>query len=125
MSEYSSWMQSNWHALGNLLIQLAFLAAGVWFARNLLRAMKSFQDQLGALLRSSASAKHPLADESPYWLTPSDAQPSSLPEPTESGPGRFAVAWRRFVFWLKAPMSTPGMATWHRVIRWLQAPIGS
>lgn len=129
MSEFSSWMESNWHALGSLLIQLAFLAAGVWFARHLLRTMRSFQEQLGALLKlsitaSSDSTKHPLADASPYWLTPSEAQPASLAESTESGPSRFAIACRHLILWLKGPMSAE-FTTWHRIIRWLQAPIGS
>ena len=35
MSEFISWVQGNWQALGTLLTQLAFLVAGVWFARNI------------------------------------------------------------------------------------------
>jgi hypothetical protein len=137
MNEFSPWTQGNWYALGSLLTQLAFLVAGVWFARNILKTMRAFQEQVGALLKlsitatpaerhsSGAGAKHPLADASPYWLTPSETQTASRPEPTESGPGRFAVAWRGLVLWLKAPMSSAEVAPWRRVIRWLQAPAGS
>ena len=136
MSEVNSWMQSNWHALGSLLVQLAFLLAGVWFARNILGAMRAFQEQIGALLKlsitdaaterhsPSASSTRPLAD-SPYWLTPSETQTPSLAEPAESGPSRFAVAWHHLVLWLQAPMSGAEVAPWRRVLRWLQAPAGS
>lgn len=136
MSEFSSWLQSNWYGLGNLLVELAFLIAGVWFARNILNAMRSFQEQVGALVKlsisatpverqsSSSSDKHPLADASPYWLTPSETQTACLSEPTERGPGQFAVAWHRSVLWLQAPMNSTEVVPWRRVIRWLQAPIG-
>jgi hypothetical protein len=137
MNDPSSWIQSNWYALANLLIQLAFLAAGVWFARHILRTMRAFQEQVGALLKismtgvtgertlSSASAKGSLAGASPYWLTPAETQTISLPEPTTSGPSRFAVAWRKVVLWLEAPMGSAEGAPWRRIITWLQTPTGS
>ena len=46
----STWIQSNWYELGNLLSQFAFLAAGIWFARKILRTMRASQEQFGALL---------------------------------------------------------------------------
>jgi len=137
MSDFSSWIQSNWYALVNLLIQLAFLTAGVWFARNILRTVRASQEQVGALLKfsitgvtserhlSSASAKRSLAGASPYWLVPSETETASLPEPRESGPSRFVVVRRKVVLWLQAPMNSTEVAPWRRMIRWLHAPAGS
>jgi hypothetical protein len=142
MSEFISWTPGDWYALGTFLVQLAFLAAGVWFARNLLRVLRAFQEQLEALLKlsstsapaerlaSSVSVKHSQAFGSPYWLALpdrqlSDTQPASVPDPTNSGPSRFVAAWHRVVVWLEAPMSSAELTPWHRVISWLQAPIAS
>jgi hypothetical protein len=137
MNEFSPWTHGNWYALGNLLTQLAFLVAGVWFARNILRIMRAFQEQVGALLKlsinatpaernsASAVAKGFSAEASPYWLTPSETQTVSLPEPAETGPGRFVAAWHRLSLWLQAPMSTSKVGPWRRVISWLQAPVSS
>ena len=137
MNEFTTWMQSNWYALGNLFIQLAFLAAGVWFARRILRTMRASQEQVGALLKlsvtgainerhsSSAIAERSFASASPYWLTPQEVPPVGLPEPHESGPGRWAVARHRAIVWLQTPMSSAEVVPWHRAIKWLQAPAGS
>jgi hypothetical protein len=137
MIGFISWAQVNWYALGTLLIQLSFLAAGVWFARNILRTMMAFQEQVGALLRLSitatptelhsarANSRRYLAEASPYWLTPSEPQTASLPLPTVGGPGQFMVGWHRLVLWLQAPMSTPEAGHWRRVVHWLQAPAGN
>jgi hypothetical protein len=138
MSGFISWAQGNWQALGTLLIQLALLVAGIWFARNFLRTMRGFQEQVGALLRlsittttpaelhsSGANAKHSLAEASPYWLTPSETLIGSAPEPTDIGPSRFVVVWHGLVRWLQAPMSTPGAGHWRRLVHWLQAPAGN
>jgi hypothetical protein len=134
MSDLAALHQNNWYAPVSLVIQLAFLIAGVWFARNLLRTMMAFQEQVGAMLKSgvtaerhssSASAKQSLAEVSPYWLVPSETETGGLPEPIESGPSRFAVLRRKMVLWLQAPMSNAGMAPWRRIITWLQAPTGS
>lgn len=136
MTELTAWMQSNWFELGNLLLGLAFLTAGVWFARGFLRTIRSLQEQIGALLKLSISAtpevrhsgtvssKHSLADASPYWLTPSETQASTLPEPAENNPGRLRVAWHHLVQWLKEPLSGAEMVPLRRALRWLQAPIG-
>jgi len=140
MGEIVSWIQANWYELGKLFVEFAFLAAGVWFARNVLRTMRSFQEQVGAILKLSmtanpadrqsagASAGQHLADASPYWLAPSiasETQAASLPEVRESGPGRFAVAGHRLVLWLNAPMSKPGVPVWRKAVRWLQSPARS
>lgn len=137
MSDFSALDQNNWYAPAALLIQLSFLIAGVWFARNLLGTMRAFQEQVGAILKlsmtgvtgerhlSSESAKRSLAQESPYWLAPSGTETPGLPEHVESGPGRSAVARRKIVLWLQAPMSTSDVAPWRRIITWLQTPAGS
>jgi hypothetical protein len=140
MNEFATWMQSNWYALGTLLSQFVFLAAGIWFARNILKTMRASQEQFGALLKlsltgtiterhsSSGVAGQSLADGSPYWLTPAEPAepaPTLTEEPTESGPSRWAVAWHATTLWLQAPMGGGESAAWRRVVRWLQAPAGS
>jgi hypothetical protein len=45
--------QDGWYGVATLLMQLAFLIAGVWFARNFLKAVRVFQEQMGALLKLS------------------------------------------------------------------------
>ena len=137
MSDLTALDQNNWYALVSLVIQLAFLIAGVWFARNLLRTMRAFQEQVGAMLKlsitgvtgerdsSSASAKQSQAEISPNWLVPSETETAGLPEPIESGPSRFEVVRRKMVLWLQAPMSSAEMAPWRRIITWLQTPTGS
>jgi hypothetical protein len=137
MNEFTTWMQSNWYALGNLLSQFAFLAAGIWFARRILRTMRASQEQFGALLKlsltgaiserhsSSASAERAFASQSPYWLTPEEAPPAVLPEPHESGPGRLAIARHRVMVWLQTPMHSGTVAPWRKAIKWLQAPAGN
>ena len=142
MNELSFWTDLNWYALAGLLAELAFLIAGVWFARNLLRTIRAFQEQMGALLKlsitatpserstSSLSPKHPTVETSQYWLAPSEIQPeahpTSQPEPAESAPGSLALAWRGVVRWLRTPMRTRQRAsTWRRLVHWLQAPAGS
>ena len=53
MTELAALDQVNWLALASLLIQVGFLVAVVWFARNVLRAMRTFQEQVGAILKLS------------------------------------------------------------------------
>jgi hypothetical protein len=140
MSEFMSWVRVNWQEMGALLTQVAFLVAGVWFARNILRTMMAFQEHMGALLRLSitatptepnpgeAKAKRSLAEASPYWLAPSETQTVTAPESIESGRSRFSVAWHRLGLWLQEPMNaseaTSEASPWRRVIHWLQAPAG-
>jgi hypothetical protein len=128
MSEFTAWMQSNWYALGNLLFQFAFLAASVWFAREILRTIRASQEQVGALLKLSitgASTERTLAGASPYWLTPSEIPPVGPLDPPESGPSQWAVARHSLVAWLQTPMNSGDTTPWRRAIRWLQAPAGS
>jgi len=132
----STWIQSNWYELGNLLSQIAFLAAGIWFARKILRTIRASQEQVGALLKlsvtgsvaerhpSSAVAERSLAGASPYWLTPPEPIPAVLSEPVETGPTRWEVARHGALVWLQTPMSSGEVAPWRRVVRWLQAPVG-
>ena len=137
MGEFTAWMQSNWYALGNLLFQFAFLAASVWFAREILRTMRVSQEQVGALLKLSITGatterhspivvgERALAGASPYWLTPTEIPPVGPLELPENDPGRWAVARHSLVVWLQTPMSSGDATPWRRAIRWLQAPAGS
>ena len=137
MNDFAAWMQSNWYALGNLLSQIAFLAAGVWFARQILKTIRASQEQVGALLKlsvtgaitdrhsSGAAAGHSFASASPYWLTPTEIPPVTPLEPPEIGPSRWAVARHNVVVWLQTPMSNGDAATWRKALRWLQSPAGS
>jgi len=137
MSDLTALDQNNWYAPASLLIQLGFLVAGVWFARNVLRTMRAFQEQVGVMLKSSttgvtgerhlssASAKQSLAEVSPYWLPPSEIETAGLPKAIESGRSRVPVARRKMVLWLQAPMSGAEMAPWRQIITWLRAPAGS
>jgi hypothetical protein len=137
MNEFSTWMQSNWHALGSLLLQAAFLTAGVWFAREILKSIRASQEQIGALLKLSVSGAVPerqsptaaaerfFANASPYWLTPSEIPPAPVPEPIETGPSRWAVARHGLIVWLNTPMRNGNFAPWRKALKWLQAPAGS
>src|SRR6266849_7933725 len=135
MSEFTVWMQSNWYALGNLLFQFAFLAAGVWFARTILRTIRASQEQVGALLKlsvtgtsadrhSSNAADRSFANASPYWLTPAETSPGSLPELHGSGSHRQGV-WYSMIEWLRTPMSSGEATPWRKALHWLQAPAGN
>jgi len=124
-------MSDNWYAPASLVIQLSFLIAGVWFARNILRTMRASQEQLGAMLKFSitgaiaASANDSLRADSPYCLVPSETEAAGRAQATENGPGGFAIARRKIAHWLQAPMSSSEAAPWRRIINWLQAPAGS
>jgi hypothetical protein len=130
-------MSDNWYAPASLVIQLSFLIAGVWFARNILRTMRTSQEQLGAMLKfsiagvtaerhsSTVSTNESLTADSPYCLVPSETEAPGLALATESGPRRLAIARRKIALWLQAPMSSSEAAPWRRVIHWLQAPAGS
>jgi hypothetical protein len=137
MTEFTTWMQSNWYALGNLLSQFVFLAAGIWFARKILTTMRASQEQVGALLKlsvpgaiaerqsPSAVAERSFASASPFWLTPTEIPPVGPLELSESGPRRWTAARHNLVVWLQTPMSSGSVAPWRRAIRWLQSPAGS
>jgi hypothetical protein len=137
MNEFTAWMQSNWYALGNLLIQFAFLAAGIWFARKILKTMRASQEQVGALLKlsvtgavserhsSSAASERSFASASPYWLTPAEIPPVGPLQLPESGPSRWAVTQYNLMVWLQTPMSSGDDAPWRRTVRWLKSPAES
>jgi len=136
MNDFSYLPIKDWYALGSLVAQLGFLIAAVWFARNFLRAMRAFQEQIGALLKLSitstpgerqstnANARNVLGEASPYWLAPSISAPAGVPEVVERGPSVFAVGWQRTVHWLREPMGSARVSYRRRVINWLQAPAG-
>ena len=144
MNDFTAWMQGNWYSLGNLLAQFAFLIAGVWFARKILKAMRSSQEQFGALLRLSMSeglneraraseeahrALSGVAGErsTPYvmadWPT-AGARALTTPEREPLGIRLLAVC-RSILRWLQAPMSGHWLGSWRRLAHWLQTPAGS
>jgi hypothetical protein len=137
MNDFTAWMQSNWYALGNLLSQFVFLAAGVWFARQILKTIRQSQEQVGALLKlsvtgaitdrrsSSTVSEHPFASVSPYWLTPTELPPVTPLPLEEAGPSRWAVARHSLMVWLQTPISSGHSAHWRKALRWLQSPAGS
>jgi len=133
MNEIAGWMQSNWYSLGNLLGQFAFLAAGVWFARKILKTIRASQEQFGALLKLSLSDQ--LKDQTkagaaahhatPYVMAdwPAGQAPAlSMPEHERH---HAAAAWHGMILWLQAPMADGEHTLHRRVLRWLQAPAGS
>ncbi|HXA82489.1 MAG TPA: hypothetical protein VNY56_05255 [Methylomirabilota bacterium] len=140
MSDFGPLAIKDWYSLGNLLAQIGFLVAAVWFARNFLRTMRAFQEQIGALLKlsitsspgerqsSNTSSRNVLAEGSPYWLPPTLAASASPPaNPTEvvkHGPNLFVAGWQRTIHWLREPMGTAQVSYRRRVMNWLQAPAG-
>ena len=138
MNELNSWSTANWYAIGSLVIQFAFLIAGVAVARDFLRTIRGFQEQVGALLKmsitsapsdlnSADSARRSVAGASPYWLAPAEPQvAASAPALTDTvTTSRFVVASRSVALWLQAPMRLSGVSPWRRAVNWLQAPAGS
>ena len=137
MNEITSWIQANWYAFGNLFSQFAFLLAGVWFARKILRTMRASQEQFGALLKLSLtdglkeqSKLNTATDRpSPYVLADwpaTQASPLSLPESHAPSKG-IAKAWKGVIVWLETPMGSgsEGHSPLRKVTRWLQTPAGS
>jgi hypothetical protein len=140
MNDFSPLVVKDWYALGSLIAQIGFLVAAVWFARNFLRTMRAFQEQIGALLKLSitaspgerqptnSTARSVLAEGSPYWLPPSPSAPTNAPadssEVVERGPNLFVVGFERILHWLREPMGSSQVSYRRRVINWLQAPAG-
>jgi hypothetical protein len=140
MNDFGPLAIKDWYALGSLVAQLGFLVAAVWFARNFLRAMRAFQEQIGALVKLSitsspverqstnSTARNVLAEGSPYWLPPTPTQansPANPAEVVERAPTLFAVGWQRTLHWLREPMGGGSRVSYRRrVINWLQAPAG-
>src|SRR6202521_5360681 len=116
MTEFSDWIQTNWFELGILFLFSATLATVVWFARNILKTFRAYQEQIGALVRLSFSDVVPV--QAPVAEAP-------VPnEPAHSGPNRLLVFARNLVNWIQAPMGSNGVDPWRKFLRWLQAPAG-
>ena len=131
MNEMTAWVQGNWYELGNLLVQFSFLIAGVWFALKILKAARSLQEQLGAILKLSMSdglKPNASAHSSPYvlaeWPTAAETPVISLPE-HEPRRKRLIGAWQSVARWLKTPMGGGEHPHWRRVLHWLQSPAGT
>lgn len=131
MGDLSSWLQDNWYDLGTLLTLIGFVVVCVWFARNILKTITAFQDQIAALIKLSLAnpAKRPVKAPSPKdalaegissWL---ETPAIDLSIPKAKGPNRFALVCSHILAWLKGPMRAAGNAP-RRVARWLQAPVG-
>jgi hypothetical protein len=137
MSEFTTWVQSNWYELGNLFAEFVFLGVGIWFARKILRALRASQEQVGTLIKLSVAgavperqlastvAERSFATGSPYWLTPSEAPAADQPMPIEDSSSRLSNVGHGIVAWLNTPMKTGSAAPWRRAIKWLQSPAGS
>ena len=105
MSAVSFGSQGDWYAWATLLMKVAFLFAGVWFARNLLTIIRAFQEQVGALLKlsiaatpteqpsASAVAKRALGEASTY--RPAEAH-LRVTESTNPGTNRLEASPYRF-----------------------------
>jgi len=136
MNDFSPLVVKDWYALGSLIAQIGFLVAAVWFARNFLRTMRAFQEQIGALLKLSitstpgerqsanTTARNVLAEGSPYWLPPAPSALADPPVVVERGPSPFVVGFQRTLHWLREPMGSAQVSYRRRVINWLQAPAG-
>ena len=139
MNDLMPWTQNDWYAAGSLLIRFGFLAAAVWFARNLLGTIRAFQEQVGALLKlsitsnsggertlpnASAIAARSLGEISPYWLPQQETHSPVFQETRfeETRPNAWVAAWHGLVHWLNEPMR---LSAWRRMLNWLQAPAGS
>jgi hypothetical protein len=124
---------NQWYPAGSLLVQAAFLIAGVWSVRAILKNMRASQEQMGALLKLTVSAggaeenprSHPRA--TPYLLDgwPESAQ-NTLPATSLSqSAARQSGVCSGLATWLKEPMVSSGVSPWRRALRWLQAPAGT
>src|SRR5215467_3131244 len=59
MTDSRSWIQENWYQLGSFFIQCGFLFIAIWFARKVLRTLRSSQEQVGALLKIAVAGIAP------------------------------------------------------------------
>jgi hypothetical protein len=125
MNEFNVWIRNNWFELGILFLFSATLATVVWFARNILKTFRAYQEQVGALLRLSFSDL--VSAQTPAQAPAAEVSAPVLSEPSPRGPNRLFAACRALVRWFQAPMgnSSGSAAPWRKVFRWLQAPAGS
>ena len=143
MNEFSTWMQSNWYEMGQLLAEFSFLLTGVWFARKILRTLRASQEQFGALLKLTLTdelseqakagaavqrAASSLSGERPTPYVMAEWPAAETPALTLPGGQRphnpLAAAGRGLVEWLNTPMKSHGFFSWRRIAHWLQAPAG-
>jgi hypothetical protein len=145
MTEFSTWMQSNWYEFCTILAEFAFLAVGVWFARKILKTLRASQEQFGALLKltltdelgerakanaaahrsaSSVEADRPTPYVMAEWPTAPETPALALRGGQRSH-NPLAAAWRGTVGWLQAPIRSHGPSPLRKVARWLQAPARS
>jgi hypothetical protein len=150
MSVFGSGTQSDWYAAGILLIQLAFLVAGVWFASNFLKAIRGFQEQVGALVKLSVTnapaepgeasriARRTLGEGSVNWAVPAKTEITGVTETVEREANRVSAGSARFLR-LGVPtirgsertvalpteiVDKPSAGSWQRRIgSWLQTPM--
>lgn len=154
MNEINSWTQSGWYAVGSFLIQLAFLISAIWFARNILKTARAFQEQIGALLKLSitaaptesqsaegntkryfaeASTASPLAEVNPFAFTPPETRSVRILPQTQNGsvpPEMRTVSLpkeTRTIFGAEpAEIGTnESVGAWRYMVRWLQTPMRS
>jgi hypothetical protein len=154
MNEITNWMQSNWYALGSLLAQFAFLAAGVWFARKILRSLRATQQQFGALLKlsmtdgleghsnASEATRRPPANAAedrptPYvmaeWPTVKEAPMLSDELSGRAKASAAMISTQDSTPYVSAPLTLPGeeragghiAAAGRGVVRWLNTPMAS
>jgi hypothetical protein len=147
MTEFSTWIQNNWYEFGTILAEFAFLIAGVWFARKILKTLRASQEQFGALLKltltdelaerakanaaahqstSSVEAERPTPYVMAEWPTTPAPEIPALTLPGGQRPRNpLVAAWRGIVRWLNAPIRKPGPSPLRKVARWLQAPARS
>jgi hypothetical protein len=143
-----SFGQSDWYAGAMLLVQLGFLFAGVWFARNFLKTIRGFQEQFGALVKlsltgapaeqhsASAIARRTLGETA--WLIPAEAQPVRVRVPADrgtTGTGENAYRLRgaessASVLGLGAKHSSEAagerhIGTLRQIGQWLQTPLSA
>jgi len=132
MTDSRSWIQENWYQLGSFFIQCGFLFIAIWFARKILRTLRSSQEQVGALLKIAVAGIAPDRHSEP--VDRSASEPSSFclppaPSPVAAqrcSPEFSTVSSPGFFAWWKAPMGiTTGTTSFHRVLRWLQSPVNS
>ena len=123
---------NRWYQAGSLLVQAAFLIAGVWSVRAILKHMRASQQQMGTLLKlavsGGASGEEGLRTShrpTPYLL---EGWPEAAANPqlatAQSGRPRKS-AWSSMAAWLQEPVVSSGISPWRRAVRWLQAPASS